>query len=197
MKRFKKDITGWLLICLCFIIILLVYNNRMENDLQEQELPETAENAPAPTALHPLIAEKTNELIEKAADKNIQVVITETIRTMEQQEALYAQGRTVEGDIVTYARTGESYHNYGLAVDFAIKDNEEDVTWDTSYDGNNNGKSDWMEVVDIAKELGFEWGGDWHGFKDYPHLQITFGLSIEQLQQGKRPDKADTMALKK
>lgn len=53
------------------------------------------------------------------------------------------------------------------------------------YDGNDNGKSDWMEVVSIAKDLGFEWGGDWSGFKDYPHLQMTFGLSLRELQQVK------------
>jgi len=41
------------------------------------------------------------------------------------------------------------------------------------YDGNNNNQSDWMEVVDIAKNLGFEWGGDWQGFKDYPHFQMS------------------------
>ncbi|MDR7245749.1 hypothetical protein J2W47_004872 [Priestia megaterium] len=41
------------------------------------------------------------------------------------------------------------------------------------YDGNNNNKSDWMEVVAIAKNLGFEWGEDWQGFKDYPHFQMS------------------------
>ncbi len=40
------------------------------------------------------------------------------------------------------------------------------------YDGNQNGKSDWLEVVEIAKTLGFEWGGDWKRFKDYPHLEM-------------------------
>lgn len=39
----------------------------------------------------------------------------------------------------------------------------------------------------LAKQLGFEWGGDWTSFKDYPHLQMTFGLTTAQLQAGKRP----------
>ncbi|MCG3055692.1 M15 family metallopeptidase, partial [Escherichia coli] len=47
-----------------------------------------------------------------------------------------------------------------------------DIIWDMEYDGNGNGKSDWMEVAEIGKELGFEWGGDWEGFKDYPHFQL-------------------------
>ncbi len=39
----------------------------------------------------------------------------------------------------------------------------------------------------IAKELGFEWGGDWDHFKDYPHLEMRFGLTINELKRGKRP----------
>lgn len=59
--------------------------------------------------------------------------------------------------------------------------------WDLKRDDNKNGKSDWMEVVAIGKELGFEWGGDWYGFKDYPHMEMDFGLSIRELQYGERP----------
>jgi peptidoglycan L-alanyl-D-glutamate endopeptidase CwlK len=57
------------------------------------------------------------------------------------------------------------------------------------YDGNGNSKSDWKEVVEIAKNLGFEWGGDWAKFKDYPHLQMSFGLTINDLQNGVLPSK--------
>ena len=39
-------------------------------------------------------------------------------RTMEEQAALYKIGRSVKGKIVTNARPGESYHNYGLAFDW-------------------------------------------------------------------------------
>jgi peptidoglycan LD-endopeptidase CwlK len=52
------------------------------------------------------------------------------------------------------------------------------------YDGNQNNKQDWLEVVDRAKELGFDWGGDWAAFKDYPHLQMDFGISLRELQRG-------------
>jgi len=40
-------------------------------------------------------------------------------RTMEEQAALYAKGRTSKGKIVTKARPGESFHNHGLAFDWA------------------------------------------------------------------------------
>ncbi|WP_249596564.1 peptidoglycan-binding protein [Peribacillus frigoritolerans] len=45
----------------------------------------------------------------------------------------------------------------------------------------------WKRVAAIGKELGFKWGGDWSGFKDYPHLEMTGGLSYSQLQAGKKP----------
>ncbi|GAE93461.1 endolysin [Gracilibacillus boraciitolerans JCM 21714] len=64
------------------------------------------------------------------------------------------------------------------------------MIWDLEYDGNQNGQSDWMEVVEIAKLLGFSWGGgDFTRFSDYPHLQMDFGLSITELKWGgKRPE---------
>ena len=55
------------------------------------------------------------------------------------------------------------------------------------YDGNQNGKADWTEVVEMASTLGFDWGGDWAQFKDYPHLQMDFGLTLADLQNGERP----------
>ncbi|PNB52989.1 peptidase M15, partial [Pseudomonas sp. GW456-E7] len=61
---------------------------------------------------------------------------------------------------------------YGLAIDFALQKKDGSIIWDLEYDGNQNGKSDWLEVVEIAKKLGFEWGGDWTRFKDYPHLEM-------------------------
>nr|WP_323742022.1 M15 family metallopeptidase [Salinibacillus xinjiangensis] len=144
-------------------------------------------NTPMPDRLHPVVAEKRDTLISQAKEKGISILITDDFRTVEKQNRLYEQGRSEEGNIVTYAKGGSSYHNYGLAIDFAIQLENGHVIWDLQYDGNENGHSDWMEVVDLAKNLGFEWGGDWESFKDYPHLQIDFGLSIRELQWGKRP----------
>ncbi|WP_242705715.1 M15 family metallopeptidase [Pontibacillus sp. ALD_SL1] len=149
--------------------------------------PLEKKDAPMPTELHPEVEEAKNELLNRAKESGISVVITDGHRSIERQNELYAQGRSDEGSVVTHADGGESYHNYGLAIDFALKTNSGDVVWDTTRDGNGNGKSDWMEVVSIAKDLGFEWGGDWSSFKDYPHLQMDFGLSIRELQYGKRP----------
>ncbi|WP_411834477.1 M15 family metallopeptidase [Neobacillus niacini] len=143
--------------------------------------------APMPTELHPVVRERSNQLVQQAADKGIVMVITDDFRSAEDQDRLYEQGRTAAGNIVTHARGGESFHNFGLAIDFAIKTPSADVIWDMQYDSNQNGKSDWGEVVEMAKALGFEWGGDWAQFKDYPHLQMNFGLTLADLQNGKRP----------
>lgn len=150
-------------------------------DFLEEDEPENV------TGLHPEVAQKKSQLVKLAKQEGIDLIITEGHRSEERQNELYEQGRTAEGQIVTSARGGESYHNYGLAIDFAIRVSEDKVIWDMEYDGNNNGQSDWMEVVAIAKSLGFEWGGDWANFPDYPHLQYDFGYSIAELQRGKRP----------
>jgi peptidoglycan L-alanyl-D-glutamate endopeptidase CwlK len=147
----------------------------------------TVPNTSMPDGLHPVIADRMNQLVQRAADIGIVVVITDDFRSAEEQDRLYEKGRTSGGNIVTYAKGGESFHNFGLAVDFALKTSAGDVIWDMNYDGNGNSRADWSEVVAIAKEFGFEWGGDWSQFKDYPHLQMDFGLSIADLQNGKRP----------
>ncbi|MGJ7911926.1 M15 family metallopeptidase [Neobacillus sp. LXY-1] len=158
---------------------------------------ETVKAAPLPTGLHPTVREQTNQLIQLAAKKGIVVVITDGFRSSEDQDRLYQQGRTIEGDVVTNAKGGQSYHNYGLAVDFALKTNSDEIIWDRQYDGNQNGVADWSEVVKIAKNLGFEWGGDWQKFKDYPHLEMNFGFSIAQLQQGQRPPENASLVVDK
>lgn len=92
------------------------------------------------------------------------------------------------GPIVTNAKGGTSYHNYGLAFDFALLlPNGTSLSWDINRDGDKDKTADWQEVVQEAKRLGLEWGGDWTSFKDYSHLQMTFGLTIDQLRAGKRP----------
>jgi peptidoglycan LD-endopeptidase CwlK len=151
------------------------------------QLPPMNEDVPLPEGLHPHVAQQADLLVKQAAEKGISIIITDGFRSFEEQDSLYERGRTAGGSIVTHAQGGESFHNFGLAVDFALMSNNGNPLWDMQYDGNGNGQSDWMEVVGLAKNLGFEWGGDWKQFKDYPHLQMNFGLTIRELQRGKRP----------
>lgn len=183
MKKLLKLLLLFLCAFVAYQSFLFIKGNPGLSDQVEYEVNvETL-----PTELHPIVAEKVEILIEKTAEKNIEILITDDYRSYEEQDKLYEKGRSTPGQVVTHAEGGESYHNFGLAVDFALQLENGNVIWDIGYDGNGNGQSDWFEVSEIAKELGFQWGGDWRGFKDYPHLQMDFGLTINDLQEGKRP----------
>lgn len=98
--------------------------------------------------------------------------ITETYRTFERSNELYAQGRTKPGPVVSASKGGQSYHNYYLALDFVLMVNgKEDWTV------NNN----WMIVVNTFKAHGFTSGLDWKTSKDAPHLEMRLGYSVKQL----------------
>ncbi|TWT04228.1 M15 family metallopeptidase [Planococcus sp. CPCC 101016] len=155
---------------------------------KEMAFREELEKRTLPSSLHPIVEEKRDQLVAEAAEIGIDVVITDGYRSPEEQDILHSQGRSMSGNVVTYAEGGESYHNYGLAIDYALRLDDGSVVWDITRDDNGNGESDWFEVADIGKKLGFDWGGDWQRFKDYPHLEMTFGLSIRELQQGWRPE---------
>lgn len=157
--------------------VIIIYRQDT-NSLWETESPED---------LHPDVRAGSEKLVKEAGKRGIRVIITHGFRSIEEQNRLYARGRENGGSIVTNARGGESLHNYGLAVDFALLDKQGNPLWDMEYDGNGNGRPDWYEAAEIAKDIGFEWGGDWQGFKDYPHLQMDFGLSLWQLQNGVYP----------
>ncbi|MBW4083882.1 M15 family metallopeptidase [Paenibacillus sp. S150] len=140
------------------------------------------------TGLHPVVLAAANELIERSYACGVPILITQGLRTIAQQDELYAQGRTKPGAIVTNAKGGCSYHNYGLAIDFALLlANGSGVSWDMNRDGDNDLTADWLEVVQQAKQLGFEWGGDWTSLKDYPHFQMSFGLALSALRSGVQP----------
>ncbi|WP_127495432.1 M15 family metallopeptidase [Paenibacillus glycanilyticus] len=172
------------------LVAIIVMGWRWIQSVQDHPTP-AREQAPAKSTaiagLHPIVAEKADELVAQTGKLGIKIMITDDFRSSEEQNALYKKGRSEPGQVVTNVKGGASYHNYGLAVDFALVKPDGDVIWDMEYDGNGNGKSDWMEVVSAAKKLGFAWGGDWTSFKDYPHLQMDFGYSIKDLQNGKRP----------
>lgn len=93
------------------------------------------------------------------------IKIISTYRTFAEQDALYAQGRTTPGNIITNARGGESFHNYKIAFDIYCKD--------------------YNKVGAIGKKIGLEWGGDWETFKDLAHFQLTLGYTIKDFIYGK------------
>lgn len=151
--------------------------------------------------LHPMVKEEVYNLYKELCFKLTGAAIcrfSHTLRTFQEQDELYSIGRRgKKGEkVVTNAKGGQSYHNYGLAIDIVLlvdRDKNgtfESASFETSIDFDGDGRADWREVVDIFKRYGWEWGGDWQ-FKDVPHFQKTFGKSISQLQQIKLGGRLD------
>jgi len=131
--------------------------------------------------LHPIIREEATQIyaeICEALKGRAICRFSHTLRTFSEQDALYAKGRTEAGKIITNAKGGMSYHNYGLAIDIVLlKDTDgngtfDTASWETNVDFDGDGISDWREVVTIFKSFGWEWGGDWTR-KDPQHFQFT------------------------
>jgi len=135
--------------------------------------------------LHPAIRDKVIAAIDNAESRlgpYACIRIVQGLRTISYQDELFAQGRSKPGKIVTKAKGGKSWHNYGLAVDCAIlydKDKNgtfEFLSWSDIEDADHDGDADWMEMVAAFKEQGFDWGGDWKTLKDEPHFEMKFGM---------------------
>lgn len=126
--------------------------------------------------LLPVVAAKASTFIAACRAAGIDVLITSTLRDNEAQDALYAQGRTKPGRVVTNAKAGQSWHNYGCAFDFVPI---------------VHGKAAWDDLRlfercgAIAETCGLEWAGSWTGFKEMAHCQYTGGMSLADLQEGK------------
>ena len=124
-------------------------------------------------ALHPDLQEKIALLQKKCAAAGITIGIGECLRTKAEQDALYAQGRTKPGKIVTNAK-GSSYssmHQWGVAFDFYLK-MDVDGDGSTSDDAFNNSTGLYDKVGKIGQSIGLEWGGSWKSIKDRPHFQL-------------------------
>ncbi|AQX06870.1 peptidoglycan L-alanyl-D-glutamate endopeptidase [Elizabethkingia meningoseptica] len=134
--------------------------------------------------LHPMIREEVKQIIKEcdtALTGRAKIRITQGFRTFQEQAKLYAQGRTLPGKKVTNARPGQSIHNYGLAVDMCLVIDGKTISWDIAKDWDNDRIADWKECVNVFAKYGWEWGGSWKTFKDYPHfekkrLKTRYGL---------------------
>lgn len=119
---------------------------------------------------------RVQAFLEAAKKNGIDLLVTSTYRDNASQNALYAQGRTTPGKIVTNAKAGQSWHNYKCAVD-VVPIVAGKPRWDVKDEV-------WQQVGKLGKAAGLEWAGDWKRFKEYPHFQYTGGLTLAQLQSG-------------
>ena len=123
--------------------------------------------------LNPHVANLCHIWIEKCKQAGLEVMITSTYRDDAAQDEIFAQGRTKPGKIVTFARGGQSWHNYHLAFDFCIL---------------HNGKIDWGDRASYlkARKIGESLGLEGLSF-ELAHLQARGGLTLAQAAAGKKP----------
>ena len=74
--------------------------------------------------LHKVVRAKAELLVEKCAAAGLKIKITDTLRTKAEQDALYAQGRTAPGNVVTKVQYPSSMHNWSVAFDFCRDDGQ-------------------------------------------------------------------------
>ena len=126
------------------------------------------------TQLHPDAQRLALLLVEKCKEQGLIIKITDCLRSKAEQDALYAQGRTTKGSIVTNVKYPNSRHNWGDAFDFCRNDGK-----GAYYD--NDGF--FSKVGAVGRSIGLEWGGDWTSFKDKPHFQLKgWGSTCSKLK---------------
>lgn len=114
--------------------------------------------------LHPRLQKTISQLQAACRQENLALGIGECFRSVAEQDALYAQGRTKPGAIVTNA-PGSSYssqHQWGIAFDFYKNVSGHAYDDDAFFD----------RVGALGKSLGLGWGGDWSSIVDRPHLYL-------------------------
>lgn len=136
--------------------------------------------------LHPVVINRFTKFIETAEDTyDITLRIVQGLRTWPEQHQIWLAGHDGHpGPKVTNADAGQSYHNYGLAVDVA-----------QLLNGQINWKFDYNKLQNIARDFGLVWGADWNNdgktkaegdasehLVDMPHYEITFGYPWRVLQ---------------
>lgn len=135
--------------------------------------------------LHPRLQGKIIELQNLCKKNGIVIGIGECLRTAAEQDALYAQGRTVPGNKVTNAKgsTFSSMHQWGTAFDFYLL---MDIDGDgkTADDAFNNSTCMFNKVGKLGQSIGLEWGGSWKSPVDLPHFQLSdWGSTASKLKQ--------------
>lgn len=129
--------------------------------------------------LTPRTRDLARQFLAACEAAGIDLLVTSTYRDTESQAALYAQGRSAPGNVVTNAKPGQSWHNWRCALDVVPLRNGKPV-WGTSGE---DGKL-WEQIGAIGESVGLEWAGRWKSFRELAHFQCAQGKTLAQLQQG-------------
>ena len=118
----------------------------------------------------PALAAKIRQMADILLEQDIQLRVTQGLRSWNEQAKLYEQGRTTPGKIVTNAAPGHSWHNFGLACD-CLPLGAVGVDWNSSH-------PQWKLMEDIGSSLGLTVGAKFRTFPDAPHFQLEGKLSV-------------------
>jgi peptidoglycan L-alanyl-D-glutamate endopeptidase CwlK len=105
--------------------------------------------------LHSKIQPLALDFLRRCREAQIDILVICTLRSLEEQATLYAQGRTAPGAKVTNAKPGTSAHNYGLALDVVPLVNGKP---DWNFDPRNVSPI-WAKVGELGQAAGLEWFG--------------------------------------
>ena len=120
--------------------------------------------------LYPALGSKIARLIAQLESEGIECRVVQGLRSWTQQDALYAQGRTAPGPIVTNVPGGCSYHNFGLAADVVPSQFAPGQPYDPDW---NAAHPAWTRMIQLGESLDLVSGSSWRTFPDYPHFQYT------------------------
>jgi peptidoglycan L-alanyl-D-glutamate endopeptidase CwlK len=134
----------------------------------------------------PMLADKIRQMATMLEQEGITIRVVQGLRTVAEQDALYAQGRTTPGKIVTNCKGGFSYHNYGLAVDVVPSQFAPDQPYNPDW---NSAHPAWKRMEAVGQSLGLDSGATWRSFPDAPHFQIS-----GKFPEGAPNDKARELA---
>jgi peptidoglycan L-alanyl-D-glutamate endopeptidase CwlK len=138
--------------------------------------------------LIPSVADAATKAIQDMLDRHVPHAVTSTLRTLAEQEALFAQHRRPLSDVnslrliagmkpITDAENSyivtnadgviyKSNHQSGRAIDIVPVDRDDNPIWPPVTDVR------WQMIAVVMKQHGFAWGGDWTGgLIDLPHYE--------------------------
>jgi len=118
--------------------------------------------------VNPALAGKIRAMAGSLTENGIEIRVVQGLRTAADQDALYAQGRTAPGNIVTNARGGYSWHNFGLAVD-CVPGIRGAVKWTPNWNAKD---PDFAAMIAAGEAQGLVSGANWKSMPDEPHFQM-------------------------
>jgi peptidoglycan L-alanyl-D-glutamate endopeptidase CwlK len=128
-------------------------------------------------AVYPELARRWRLVAEKMWNEHkLMIRVTEGLRDYKDQLAIWNKGRQKDKSgkwfisepkkVVTFAMPGQSYHQYGLAIDICFQGSDPYLEKIDKKDA----EFLWSEYGRFCKEVGLEWGGVWKGKKMIGHI---------------------------